>query len=62
MGVRGGLAPVVGLGLDDDAAHAIDQQRGADQRAGHVGRVGGEIIGGQGAGHGDAGGYAVGRG
>ena len=31
MGVRGGLAPVVGLGLDDDAAAAVDEQGAADQ-------------------------------
>ena len=38
-----GSCLVVGLGLHDPAAHAVDQQHGADQRERNVVRIAGEI-------------------
>ncbi|CAN7697332.1 hypothetical protein LJR290_005707 [Variovorax sp. LjRoot290] len=44
--VRGRVVAIVGLGLDDAAADAVDQQRDADQQARDLMRGRGEVDGG----------------
>ena len=41
--VRRRIVLVVGLGLDDDAADAVDEDTRADQRTGDVDRVGAKV-------------------
>jgi hypothetical protein len=43
--VSGGILVVVGLDLDDRTAHAVDEQRHADQVGRHVVNAPGEEVG-----------------